>query len=108
VIPGWHTTIFPPYFLINLLLFITILFATITYWRIWRLSKNINRTVFFIHLAFTIPAVLYVAFPSILDHQLVDNQDPMNLPTMLISILSPYLLFIIGQTIFFVYYFRLK
>ena len=32
VVPGWHTTIFPPYFIWGIIIMIALLFFTIGYW----------------------------------------------------------------------------
>jgi hypothetical protein len=106
VVPGWHTTIFPPYFLINLIVSIVILLVVIAYWNLSRKMKKVSWTVFFIQLVLTIPAVLYILFPSFMDKLLFQHDEPINLRLILSIILAPYVLFIVGQVFFFFNYFK--
>jgi hypothetical protein len=48
VVPGWHTTIFPPYFIMNSVLSIMLLLVTIAYWKISKVKKAVSWTVFVI------------------------------------------------------------
>ena len=106
VVPGWHTTIFPPYFLINLVVSIIMILVTIAYWNMSRKMKKLNRTVFFIQLVLTIPAIFYISFPFFIDKLLFDHDEPINFRLILSLILTPYVLFIIGQVFFFFHYFK--
>ncbi|MFZ1800619.1 MAG: hypothetical protein WAU24_12205 [Chitinophagaceae bacterium] len=63
--PGWHLSIYPPYFIWLLLFVIVFLFSTIGYWLFINKTGTTNRILFIFHVACTIPAILYLTFPSI-------------------------------------------
>lgn len=106
VVPGWHTTIFPPYFLINLIVSIIMLLVTIAYWKLSRKIKKISWAVFITQLVLTIPAVLSILFPTLIDKLLFQYDEPINLRLILWIILLPYVLFVVGQVFFFFNYLR--
>jgi hypothetical protein len=63
--PGWHTTIFPPYFVVGLILIVVLLLVTIAYWLLSKRTDKINWSLFAIHFVMTIPTIIYLKFPSI-------------------------------------------
>jgi hypothetical protein len=108
VVPGWHTTIFPPYFILEFLVIIILLFVAIGY---WLLSKRVDKTnwaLFAIHFTLTIPTIIFLKFPSIFL-----NVEPIEYEKLLKSMefqmkLVPvaWTLFIAGQILFLIYYIR--
>lgn len=106
VVPGWHTTILPPYFLINLIVSLIMLFVIIFYWKISKKTNRVNLKIFFIHLLLTIPAIIEIAWPLIIDNLLMQHIESIGFQSIVSLITAPYILFIGGQIIFFVYYIR--
>ena len=106
VIPGWHTTIFPPYFLINTIIFIVMLFVVMAYWKISKRTKEVNWTNFFIHLVLTIPAIFYIAKPYVIDNLLIQQSEILSSQTIVSLMIAPYVLFMVGQVLFFTYFIR--
>jgi hypothetical protein len=108
VVPGWHTTIYPPYFVWGLIVIIALLLVTIGYWLLSKRTDKINRTLFAMHFALTIPTVIYLKFPSILLNVQMTNQDELIKAIEFRMKLIPeaWTLFIAGQILFLIYYIR--
>jgi hypothetical protein len=107
-IPGWHTTIFPLYFIWRLIVMGALLFVTIGYWLLKKQADRINWTLFAIHFALTIPTVIYLKFPSMfLDVHTANQYELFKLIQFRIELIPiAWTLFIIGQLLFFIYYLR--
>jgi hypothetical protein len=108
VVPGWHTTVFSPYFIWEVIVIIFLLLVTIGYWVLSKRAGKINWALFAIHIVFTIPTVTYLKFPSILPDVQLTDQDKLikaiNLQIKIIPIV--WTLFIVGQFLFLVYFIR--
>ena len=107
-VPGWHTTIYPPYFVSGLISMIVLLLVTIGY---WLLSKRVDKTswtLFAIHFILTIPIVIFLKFPSIFLDTMQTNQEELlrNLSLRIKLIPVAWTLFIAGQILFIIYYVR--
>ena len=108
VVPGWHTTIYPPYFIWGLIVIIVLLLVTIGYWLLSKRTDKINRTLFLIHFALTIPTVIYLKFPSILlDVKLTEQNELIKAIEFRMKLISvAWSLFIAGQILFLIYFMR--
>jgi hypothetical protein len=108
VVPGWHTTIFPPYFIWGLIVMIVLFLATIGYWLLSNRTDRINWTLFGIHFALTIPAVIYLRFPSILlDVKMADQNKLIEAIAFRMKLMSiAWTVFIAGQILFLIYFIR--
>ena len=108
VVPGWHTTIFPPYFIWGLILIIFLLLATIGYWLLSKRVDKINWTLFAFHFLLTIPTVIFIKFPSIFLNVQQTNQEEIIKAIYLRIKLIPvaWTLFIVGQVLFIIYFLR--
>jgi hypothetical protein len=107
-VPGWHTTIFPPYFVWGLVILIVLLLVTIGYWLLSRRTDKRNWTLFAIHFVLTIPTIIYLKFPSIfLDVQVADQNKLIKAITFRMRLIPiAWTLFIVGQILFLIYYIR--
>jgi hypothetical protein len=108
VVPGWHTTIFPPHFIWGLIVLVVLLLVTIGY---WLLSKRVDKTnwaLFAIHFTLTIPTVIFLKFPTILLGGQLTNQEELIRAIEFRVKLIPiaWTLFIVGQILFLIYYIR--
>jgi hypothetical protein len=108
VVPGWHTTIWPPYFICLIIVTIVLILVTIGYWLLFRRTDKTNPVLFAIHFLLTIPAIIYLIFPSIfLDARVTDENDLMEAIQFRIkAVLVAWGIFIIGQLLFLIYYIR--
>ena len=108
VVPGWHTTIYPPYFVWGLVVIIILLLVTIGYWLLSKRVDKINWTLFAIHFILTIPTVIFLKFPSIfLDVQLTNREEIINAIFVRVKLIPvAWTLFIIGQIFFVIYFTR--
>ena len=108
VFPGWHTTIFPPYFIWGLILIIVLLLVTIGYWILSKRVDKINWTLFAFHFILTIPTVIFLKFPSIfLDVQQTNQEEIIKAISLRIKLIPVvWTLFIVGQTLFIIYFVR--
>lgn len=110
VVPGWHTTIFPPYFIWGRIVMIVLLLVTIGYWLLSNRTDKTNWTLFAIHFILTIPTVIYLKFPSILlDVQLTDQDrliEAIQFRFRLKLIPIAWTLFSLGQILFLIYCIR--
>jgi hypothetical protein len=108
VVPDWHTTIYPPYFVWGLIIIVALLLVTIGYWLLSKRTDKINWTLFAIHFALTIPTVIFLKFPSILLNVQQTNQEELLKAIEFRMKLIPvaWTLFIAGQILFLIYYIR--
>ena len=108
VVPGWHSTIYPPYFNWGLILIVFLLFVTIGYWLLSKRVDKINWTLFAIHFILTIPTVIFLKFPSIFLNVQQTSQDEILKAISLRIKLIPvaWTLFFVGQVLFLAYYMR--
>jgi hypothetical protein len=108
VVPGWHTTIYPPYFIWTLALVVVLLFVVIGYWLISRQVNKVNWALFITHLLLTIPTIIFIKFPSILLNLDEPNRDQLIRSLVLRVRLIPWAegLFAVGQILFLVYFIR--
>ena len=108
VVPGWHTTIFPPYFIWGLIVVIVLLLVTIGYWLLSKCTDKINWTLFTIHFFLTIPTIIFLKFPTILlDVQLTDQDKLIKAIEFRMKLIPiAWVLFIVGQILFLIYYVR--
>lgn len=108
VVPGWHTTIFPPYFIWGLIVLIVLLLATIGYWLLTKRTDKTNWSLFAIHFLLTIPTIIYLKFPSILlDVEVTDQSEWIRAIQFRLKLIPlAWALFIAGQILFLIYYFR--
>ncbi len=109
VVPGWHTTIFPPYFIWGLVVIVVLLLVTIGYWLLSKRTDKTNWTLFAIHFVLTIPTTIYLKFPSILlDVQLTDQNKLMKAIHFRMKLIPiAWTLFIVGQILFVIYFIRI-
>jgi len=108
VVPGWHTTIFPPYFVWWLVTLIVLLLVVIGYWLLLKRVDKINWTLFAVHVLLTIPTVIFLKYPSILLNVDQADQNRMIKEVMLRMKLVPvvWIIFIVGQILFLIYFIR--
>ena len=59
-VPGWHTTIYPPYFIGVIILILVLLFVSIGYWLLSNRADKITWIVFALHFTLTIPSVVFI------------------------------------------------
>lgn len=108
VVPGWHTTILPPYFIWGLIVVFVLLLVTIGYWLLSKRTDKINWTLFAIHFLLTIPTIIFLRFPTILlDVELTDQDKLIRAIEFRMKIIPiAWTLFIIGKILFLVYFIR--
>jgi hypothetical protein len=104
-VPGWNKVAFTPRLTEIILLFVSLLVATGSYWFIARKEKKINGLLFIGHTLFTLPALVYLLWPS-LEVWNTDNPDD---TTSLQSIefrtglaTAIWVLFVVGQLLLLV------
>ena len=59
-VPGWHTTIYPPYFIGVIILILVLLFVSIGYWLLSNRADKITWILFALHFTLTIPSVVFI------------------------------------------------
>jgi len=108
VVPGWHTTIYPPYFIWGLILIVVLLLVTIGYWLLSKRVDKINWTLFAIHFILTIPTIIFLKFPSVFLNVQQTSQDEIlkSISFRIKLIPVAWTLFFVGQVLFLVYYIR--
>ena len=89
VVPGWHTTIIPPYLLMNLIVAIILLLVTLAYRKISKKIKKVNWKFFLLHLVLTIPLVFYIIFPSSVENLLIYDEKPIRVSLLVFIMFAP-------------------
>jgi hypothetical protein len=107
VVPGWHTAIYPPLFLIDIILSVLLLIDVLGYLQLANKIDSINWLVFITHLMLTIPATILMKFPMALLY--LSNPEPEQLIVLEAQFTwFAYCLFIAGQVFFAFYFFKTK
>ena len=108
VVPGWHTTIFPPYFIFGFAVLIVLRFVTIGYWLLLKRVSRIDMILFVSHFILTIPTIIFLKFPSILlDVQQTNKNELIESLAFRIRLIPKvWMLFLVGQVLFLIYYVR--
>jgi hypothetical protein len=96
LVPGWHTTIFPPYFIWQSIVVLVMLLVSIAYWKLSKIPDRINWTFFIIHFILTIPLIIYLKFDSVIINLATKSKDVLLIP----------IAFALGQILFIVQYIR--
>ncbi|HVY73386.1 MAG TPA: hypothetical protein VG890_01070 [Puia sp.] len=106
--PGWHTTIFPRYFILTIIPAILLLFTVLYFWLFKRRADKTSWILFWIHALLTIGAVIEVKFPTIFYDEPYRNMDQLiRYLTWRMNIFSTVrILFVSAQFLFFIYFVR--
>ena len=107
LVPGWHTTIFQPHFLLSIVISIALLLNSIGYAMLLRKRQLLNLKLFAIHLLLTIPIVLHLNFPFLfLAEKLNQSADSLarevDLEILIFKITM--IAFIVGKIVFWIYF----
>lgn len=110
VVPGWHISIFPTWFIIGVIVTIVLLLVTIAYWLLAK-KRGIkpNPILFIGHILLTIPLLFYLRFPGVLITDQLNNEDEIlqMLDLNRKTAISSLILFILGQVSFIIYFIRI-
>lgn len=96
VVPGWHTTIFPPFAVGQFIVVLSLVGVIFGYYKLSRRTDTINWKLFIIHFILTIPLLIILKF----DTYISTDINPM------ITIPVSIFMFIIGQIVFLLHYLR--
>lgn len=91
VIPGWHTTIFPPYFVAGLVVSFFVFINFIGYCGLSKRKIEISPKLFLLHLVLISPAIFIT--------DLIELTEPNTVVAHIVPIVA-YLLFIVAQIMF--------
>lgn len=110
VVPGWHTTVLTPHFLTTIAITIIMLLVTIAYWKLSKQHDKKSSTIFSLHLALTIPTVLFIRAPFLFLN--IDGAD-LNVLNRQVTfataiIVTSFILFVVGQILFGIYYWKIR
>lgn len=97
VIPGWHTTIFPPYYVAGLVVSVFVLINFIGYCIISKRRNEISLRQFLLHLVLISPAVFLTDLIAPIAH--------VTFFALIVPIVA-ILLFIVSQIVFGMMFFR--
>ena len=102
VVPGWHSTVLTPFFLITISVAVILLIVTIAYWTLAKKVGSTNLTTFIFHFSLTIPTVLFVRAPGLFLTLDGDDFNVLNRQVTFTTalILTSFILFVVGQTLF--------
>lgn len=109
MIPGWNTTIIPGQIISNLIKFIILSIVTFHYWKLSKLSTEINYKKFLIHFSLTIPGVLFgkINLYDFLNFHSVDPDHFIHQIYIVVYIhIFMNILFFTGQIMFWIFYVR--
>ena len=111
IIPGWHTTIVSGQIIANLLKFIILSIITFYYWKLSKITEQINYRKFLIHFSMTIPTVLFTKI-DLYDIFHFDSRDPNYLVNQIQALAYAHIffniLFFVGQILFWIFYVRFR
>jgi hypothetical protein len=96
VVPGWHTTIFPPFAVGQFIVILSLVGVIFGYYKLSRRTDTINWKLFIIHFILTIPLLILLKFDTYIS---IDINPMITIPVSIF-------MFIIGQIIFLLHYLR--
>jgi hypothetical protein len=97
VVPGWHTTIFPPFAVGQFIVVLSLVGVIFGYYKLSRRTDTINWKLFIFHFILTIPLLILLKF----DTYFSTDINP------IITIPVSIFLFIVGQITFLLYCFKI-
>lgn len=109
VVPGWHMSIFPPWFIAGTGVTIVLFLILIGYWLLAKRNVKLKPALFIGHIVLTFPFMLYLIFPGILVTGQLNNEDEllqMAELNMKVAI-TTLAFFILGQVLFIIYFIRI-
>lgn len=111
IIPGWNTTVISGQIISNLLKFTILSIVTFYYWKLSKITEQINYRKFLIHFSMTIPVVLFTKI-DLYDIFHFDSRDPNYLLNQVQVLTYTHLfiniLFFVGQILFWIFYVRFR
>lgn len=98
-VPGWHTTIYPPYFIVVIISILFLIFVSIGYWQLTNRVDKINWILFALHCTLSILTTVFIVFPSVfLNIQQGDQEEIIKAVSYRLKLIPvAWALFIIGQ-----------
>jgi hypothetical protein len=107
-VPGWHTTIFPPYFIEVIISILVLLFVCIGYWLLSNRADKSSWILFALHCTLTIPTAVFIVFPSVfLNVQQGDQEEIIRAVIFRMKLIPvAWAVFIIGQVLCIIYLIR--
>jgi len=92
VIPGWHTTIFPPYFIVSVLLIFLLLIDLLLYWIALYKKSSDGKKIILWHFIISIIFTVLITHPSIL-FSLETEVEQLSFTDKLINLVISYIVF---------------
>ncbi|MGV3539637.1 MAG: hypothetical protein ACO1OQ_07490 [Rufibacter sp.] len=92
VIPGWHTPIFPPFFVITSLAQLWVIILTVGYFVLDRKGQPLSKKLILFHCLLTFPLLIYLQLPLDLLLHIYDLPETPFVPLAI--------LFLVGQLVF--------
>ncbi len=106
VVPGWHTTILPPFYIRSIILTVVFLFSIIGYWLIIRKAGKLHFTLFVAHFMLTFATVIFFHYPMMFagSHSTLTD-DLMQTAMQRAKLLEvATIIFVAAQALFIVYF----
>jgi hypothetical protein len=91
VVPGWHTTIYPPLFFVSVIQLLWIGVVSLIYAYIERSGKTVKHKIFMLHILLSL-AMFLENVHALFDSYMISR----------LLLLTPYILFLIAQIIFII------
>jgi hypothetical protein len=89
IVPGWHTTIYPPWYSGILVIMLTLFFAAIGYWLYLKQISKLNWVLFVIYFLVTASTYFFIKFPFLFLKFQEHNQEEMFATARNIVLLLP-------------------
>ncbi len=68
VVPGWHTTIYPPYFFMSVAFYLSLLFVAFGYRALGKKGIVVKSKIYIAHILLILPSVLLITYPFLFLH----------------------------------------
>lgn len=108
VVPGWHMSIFPPWFIAGTGVTIVLFLILIGYWLLANRGVKPKPILLISHIALTVPVMLYLKFPGILLRGQLNNEDELlQIADLNMKVaITTLVLFVLGLVLFIIYFIR--
>ena len=105
VIPGWHVTIFPPYFVSAISAQIALGVVTLAYYMLAFKNYKTNWIIYTVHALLTIPALLLFKLPHLFIYAGKDiHEMERQLSVAATQMMIANVMFMLGQLLFVIYF----
>jgi hypothetical protein len=103
VVPGWHTTILPPYFIAGIIVTITLLTDYFIFMKLTKINSITPKKIVIAHFIITTVMVIFLKYPELYFDFINSEHSITEIISIMENIKYAFLSFIVLQIIYYFY-----